>query len=362
MWFSAAFNVIGGGQAVIASLFFVMLADIMPEAERTAAFLRVAAFNVSAMLLMPPLSAALMQYNPWLPNLIGALLFVMGIVAFLAVPETKGYQQTIDGQSSASDEVTNASPDEAAGLLDTPAGAANGGQRQALSIWAQSVASVQGMFSALLHDWRVVVLIIPFAGHLLVAGVNTLLLQYLSKRYALTMSKGTILMTVRNATLTLLLFTIIPWVSTYITRAYNLSSQRKDYLLAFFSEVISAIGWTLVGLAPNWQTSAISLIIASSGHGAASMLRSLLATIIPPDQFASVFTLVSVLDTIGAIGGFPIAASLFKRGLSLGGVWIGLPFFFIACYSAVFAALIYVVPIDKAARQDMEEDIDEDRR
>jgi MFS family permease len=44
---------------------FVVLSDIAPEAQRANAFLRVGAFNILAQLVMPPLAAWLMKYNPW---------------------------------------------------------------------------------------------------------------------------------------------------------------------------------------------------------------------------------------------------------------------------------------------------------
>lgn len=44
---------------------FVVLSDITPEAQRANAFLRAGAFNILAQLVMPPLAAWLMKYNPW---------------------------------------------------------------------------------------------------------------------------------------------------------------------------------------------------------------------------------------------------------------------------------------------------------
>ena len=45
---------------------FVVLSDITPEEKRADAFLRAGAFSILAALVMPPLAAWLMNYNPWL--------------------------------------------------------------------------------------------------------------------------------------------------------------------------------------------------------------------------------------------------------------------------------------------------------
>ena len=65
IWFSTIFASLGGGSAMTVSFLFVVLSDITPEEKRANAFLRVGAFNILAALVMPPLSAWLMIYNPW---------------------------------------------------------------------------------------------------------------------------------------------------------------------------------------------------------------------------------------------------------------------------------------------------------
>ena len=59
-WLSTLAACIGGGDTVISGIFFVILSDITPEAERAGVFLRVGAANLLANLCMPPLSAVLM--------------------------------------------------------------------------------------------------------------------------------------------------------------------------------------------------------------------------------------------------------------------------------------------------------------
>jgi hypothetical protein len=45
--------------------------------------------------------------------------------------------------------------------------------------------------------------------------------------------------------------------------------------------------------------------------------------------------------------GSPLLAGLFKRGLALGGVWIGLPFYFTALVGVMFLLLLLVIRLRK---------------
>ena len=179
-------------------------------------------------------------------------------------------------------------------------------------------------------------------------GANVhLVLQYLSKRYGLTLSKATLVMTIRNGVLVLLLFVVLPYVSTSIMRVFRLSAQRKDLYLARGSQVLMALGWTLVGLSPEIPFVAISLAIASLGQGAPLLLRSFLTSLVEAHHIARVFSIISIVDTLGMMFGSPLLAGLFKSGLALGGGWIGLVFFFLGFVLAFFALLMFVVGLRK---------------
>ena len=199
----------------------------------------------------------------------------------------------------------------------------------------------------LTEDWRVAILTLPFLAHMLLGLTGPLLLQYLSKRYGLTFSKATLLMTVRSGVVVLLLFVILPYVSTTVQRAFHFSARRKDLYLARISQIFLTVGWILVGLSPNIPAVAISMAIASLGLGSALLLRSFLASLVPAHHIARVFSVVSVVDILGAMFGSPVLAGLFKRGLALGGSWTGLPFYFVGLVSILFLFLLFSVGLRK---------------
>ena len=340
-WLSTVFASLGGGNAMTVTLLFVVLSDITPEAQRAGVFLRAGAFNLLANLVMPPLAAWLMTYDPWIPNLGGTLLMIISAALFIFCPETLDFNQSPSDRESYS-----GLPTEDAEAAPPPDLLPNGGW-VSLDLARHWLTKFQRSTAFLTNDWRVPLLILPFIVHMLLGASGQLLLQYLSKRYGLTFSKATLLMTIRSGVVVLLLFVILPYVSTAVMRIFQLSAQRKDLYLARTSQVFVTLGWTLVGLSPNIPSIAVSLAVASLGQGMALLLRSFLTSLVPPHNIARVYSIISIVDTIGMMFGSPLLAGLFKRGLALGGAWVGLPFYFTGLVSLLFLLLLFSVGLRK---------------
>lgn len=194
-------------------------------------------------------------------------------------------------------------------------------------------------------DWRVPALIVPFCGHMLIAGSDPLLLQYISKRYSLTLSQGTFLLTTRNSINVVLLLVILPFLSKLMVENYGLNHQRKDLYLARASQFLVAIGWALLAASPNWPTSVISLGIASLGQGSMLMLRSFLGSLVPVRYIATVYSVAGMWDALGTMVGAPLLAKFYQSGMELGGSWVGLAFYFIGLLSFSFTCLLFLIQV-----------------
>lgn len=262
----------------------------------------------------------------------------IGMLIYLAFPETMNFQSN-GRPDDASEPSWQATEDELPAFL----------KRKTLAnrMW-HGIASFKDQFAFLLDDWRLSALILPFILHMLVGTISGLLLQYLSKRYGLTFADATLLMTIKNGTLVLLLFAILPYVSTVCMQKYHLSGPRKDLYLVQGSLVLIAVGWTLVGLSPNIAAVTVSLAIASLGQGMPLLLRSFVTALVPSHHIARVYSLITIIDTVGIMVGSPMLAGLFKRGLSLGGSWIGLPFYFTALTALACLLLLLRIRLRKA--------------
>ncbi|KAI7319924.1 MFS general substrate transporter [Hortaea werneckii] len=359
-WLSALHALLGGGSPVASSLFFVVLSDIVPQDHRASTFLRVGASELAAKVVIPPISASLMTINPWIPSLIGTGLMLICFLTFGIVPETLNYCQPAEHPStsqptSSSTETTRHSKPPSSDTQPAHHSAPSTATKRLLH-------SLHTATAFLTHDSRIPLLILPFIGHSLIAQISQLLLQYTSKRYQLTFSQATLLTTILNAVKVLLLFALLPYASTLAMRHFRLSAQRKDLYLARASQGFVLVGWTLVGLSPNLTCVVISLVVAALGQSTYLLIRSFLTSLVPADQIARVYSIVSLVDTVGAMLGSPLLAGLFGRGLALGGGWVGLPFYFLGVISAGFAVLLFVVRLRKGEESDGDRENDDRER
>lgn len=265
------------------------------------------------------------------------MLLIISTLAYLVCPETLDFQK----DSTSTGEVRLSS-------LATEAATPSSTRNQTLTGRARhGLLKLKQASAFLLDDWRVPALILPFILQMLVGTIGQLLLQYLSKRYGLTFSNATLLMTIRSGVIVLLLFVILPYLSTLIMQKFQLSGPRKDLYLVRVSLGFIVVGWMLVGLSPNIPVVAISLAISALGQGFALLLRSFLTSLVPAHHIARVYSIVSIVDTAGMMVGSPLLAGLFKRGLALGGAWIGLPFYFTALVGSMFLLLLLVIRLRK---------------
>ncbi|KAK5711261.1 hypothetical protein LTR15_012551 [Elasticomyces elasticus] len=334
-WLSTLHACLGGGSAVISGVFFVVLSDITPEDERAGVFLRAGASSLLANFFMPPLSAWLMTINPWIPMFMGTMIYIISLGAMPFIPETLGYHDPSARAGSyprtpVTEHTPAPPPDMASAQVPISADFA--------ARWAGRLKDAASFLS---DDWRVPTLILPFFGHMLIGTASQLLLQYMSKRYEISFADATLLLSVYNGVKVLLLFVLLPYLSTLVMRSFRLSGQKKDLYLARASQLCVVVGYTLVGMSPNIPTGVISLAIASLGSGAYLLLRSFITSLVPSHHVARVYSIITLVDTIGAMFGSAIMAGLFKRGLAIGS--LGLPFYFLGLISAVFLILMCVV-------------------
>ena len=343
LWARSLFCILGGGDQVASALFFVSVSDVVSEKERASVFLRVGATNISASLFMPPLAALLMRRSPWIPSLMGTAMFLLAILLYSFVPETLNYTTPEDHLTP------NIIPVQGPETITAdPLVPANFVVRSAIKL--------KKTMTFLTRDYRVTLLILPFITHMLAASSTQLLLQYISKRYNLTFSSATLLVTVRNGVQVLLLFTILPCVSTLAMKRFRLSSQTKDLYLARASQVLAAVGWVAVAASPNIPVVAISLAVVSMGQGAMLLVRSFLSSIVPADEIARTYSVIAIVDTVGVMLGSPLLAILFEKGMVKGPAWTGLPFLFLGSSAALFAGLLFVIRLRKGEDEVVQED------
>lgn len=335
-WASALHGLMAGSSPVISALFFVMVSDVVPETERSKVFFRLGGANLAPEVFMPLLSAWLMNYTPWIPSVAGTLSLACAACLVLFIPETLDYRchetDHPDRSDLSASEIQNQDPQTNLKSHSGP------------SHWLQHLKVNTAFLRA---DWRVPALVVTFVFHLAMTDCGPLQLQYVSKRYHLTLSEATIRLTIRSVATVALLFLILPFASDSLTKRWKFSNQRSDLLMARASIGVYALGWLCLGLAPTISLSAVGMGIMALGSGSMFLVRSFLTPLVPAHNVARLYSLISVVDTLGAMLGLPLLASLFNRGLAAGGLGIGLPFYFLGLTCFLIFVLLCIMGVKK---------------
>lgn len=333
--------VVGGSSAVGVSMLYTYLADVSHPDELASWLFRFASIFLIGELLATPLSGFLLSFNAWYPLIVGIACFAFSLILILFLPETLVIRQWHDAKSG---RTPSTSPDRS-------------GERAKKTKWQKAVELMREQADDITKfiwgNKRVVLLIFPLVFMILGKFVQELLLQYATKRYNWTWSRAAYLVTIKSASFLILMIAILPAVSLFCLKVLKMSPMSKDLWLSRWSGVLLIIGALFIAFAASPFLMAIGLIFMSAGSGYASLLRSLLNSLVEPHHVATVNTLIGFIDTVGLMVISPVLSQALRTGVNLGGAWIGLPFMvasllFIVSTGVVFA---FKLPPQPAGRQ-----------
>lgn len=154
-------------------------------------------------------------------------------------------------------------------------------------------------------------------------------------------------LTLRALANILLFFLILPFLAHLLRQNLRLSNPRTDLYLSRASMTCWALGLLLFGIAPTPATAAAGMSVMALGYGSMFLIRSFLTPLVPARDVARLYGFVSAVDTLGGMLGAPLLAGLYKRGLEVGGVAVGLPFCCLGVACAGFAVGLCVVGVRK---------------
>jgi hypothetical protein len=300
------------------------------EYSRTKIFFRVSGASVATQFLSPLLCAYLMKINPWLPMLLGLGIQAFAIVVALFLPETMNYKK---------------SPSEPASSASSLCSNKQDSTLQAFRY------RIRFSIDFITSDVRIMLIIPAFLIHMLLLNRDTLL-QYISTRYAVSLSQATVLISIRSGLIMLLLLIILPSVNNLFRTRWRFGPKHSDLLLSRASAVVMALGFLLIALAPSIPLLVAALLVNTFGWGLTLFLRSLMTSLVESHHVARLNTFVGVFDTIGLMIGSPLLAVLFEKGIEMGGMWSGLPFLVCSGLVAMIAIILGGIDIGREESHD----------
>ncbi|RFU76785.1 hypothetical protein TARUN_5456 [Trichoderma arundinaceum] len=319
---SSLFLLVGGGSQVVLAMLYAMAADVSSEKEKAASFLQLTFGATAGGLAGPLLTGFLMQkYGPWVPIYCACASFPFILLIFFFIPETLPVdKKTKRGDGDMSLEAI---------------------KRQISTSLADLRASLE-LFKN--PSIPLVLLTFLFQAARFTAYTGTIL-QYVSKHFGWRLAETSFLLSPFGL-LNLIVLAVLPKISEILmSRRFGYSSFGKDLFLTRHSTMILFIGAMIEGFSHNIVLFIIGLFIETFGAAASPLARATVTHYVEPKFTSRLYALISTVEIVGTFMGGPVLAWCFDQGLQRKGIWIGLPWFYIALLCLIaWIGLLFVKP------------------
>jgi MFS family permease len=346
MLYGSVFLLIGGGGQMVVAMIWTIVADVVPVAERTSVIYRLYAMNLFISVVINPLAAWLLSIDPWLTMWIGNGVLATGLLASALIPETLKFRQAADNKRRGQDTLS-ATQNESQSQPNKIPGAKDLARRA----WFSAKNDVSHVWRFIFTSKSVVLLLLAYGPFYLIKLAFVLdILQYMTRRFNWewsTVRKNPILMyniqlavsltsnnkqatyinTVGSLTAVFTLLVLLPLSSHILIKRFRHNSISRDLFLARASIAIFIVGSLLTALAGVPWLFIGAMVVTNIGVGVSSLCRALLNAFVEPHTIATLNTTMSTMETLMGFVGAPVMGWLLSRGMELGGVWMGLPYF-----------------------------------
>ncbi|KAI1421270.1 major facilitator superfamily domain-containing protein [Xylaria sp. FL1777] len=328
VWLSSLFLVIGGGGAIGTTMVTTIVADVVPPNLRSTVFFYRFCAELIAECFIPPFTYVLMKRDIWTPLLLAVGFQVLATIMTLFVPETLPV---------ASPEIRTDSSNSSPASSRPPSLHEAVGRRS----WLQQARE---SFAIVTRDKTVAALVFTFLVSKVGRQSSNVLFQYVSKRYGWDLSQAGLLLSLR-AGVNIVLFTVIlPLIINFVLAKTH--AATRDLWIGQASIVLMTVGGIIIASSSTATFMIIGLVVYTLGTGFPPIIRSLVTFLVDShhesqtSDIARLYAMISVLEGIGSLLAGPGMAWAFRWGISLGGLWLGLPYAFA---SILFASALVTV-------------------
>lgn len=224
--------------------------------------------------------------------------------------------------------------------------------------WLSRTASQVKESVSVFRSSSLILLLVACLGSLpIFYATSSFMTLFISKRYGMRLYQSGYVQSGFGVAQMIIQLVVLPWVSKSLMRS-NLhpyirpaDDHHRDLSLARWSYGMTMAAVGILGLAPSLGAFVFGLVVLALGSGCSSLTRSLMGLYVDPAHRSRVFGLVGMVEVVGAAYTQPMLAGLFSLGMSLGGGWIGLPYYSVALIVALITGLLLFVRVPHKARQ-----------
>ncbi|KAF8852504.1 MFS general substrate transporter [Acephala macrosclerotiorum] len=290
---SSIFLFLGGGSPMLDALISAVITDVSSQDEISLRFnWMLGAFFCSEM-LAPALSTSLVGFSLWAPFFLSMCTGIVGMALAISIPETlpsKGSKAIIREPS--------------------PAQPIHKDLKAAFSHIALPLA----LF--LISPLRNIVI--------------EIMIQFVSNRFRTSLGKAAYLASVVGVFSIAFYLGLLPLFRSLMKSKFHVSSLKMDYILSVFQLMASFVGALSMGLAPAIAAFVPAVLLYTSGSGIRATWLPVLIAHIEESRIATLCSIVSILETLGVIGGAFILETAAAKGFQFHDAAMGLPFYIAA--------------------------------
>ncbi|KAJ6782070.1 hypothetical protein PWT90_03148 [Aphanocladium album] len=313
VWLQGIFFLIGGGASTYGALLFTVASDISSEAYRATALLWLGTATNVASFVGGPIAYFAMQRGAWFGLYLGVALWLLLFVLTALVPETRCDAAVKKARENALQE-----------SIDVTKHAWWDVRPMIASTVEQTKMVTNVIF---LNNASLAILLFSTVFTTLGKAGSILEKQYASKRFGWDLAETSFLSSVKGIIAIVLTAVVLPAISHLLIAKFKLPPIVKDWWMTIGSLCLLILGSACLTAAGNSTLFLISLMIVQLGGGYEFSFRSMVAEMVDASHIAMLFTAYSVFMLISEVGAGPVLASVFKKGLDIGGKWMALPFF-----------------------------------
>jgi MFS family permease len=339
-----------GGDCVFNSVIYALASDLTDDAVRRAIYFGyISSISYVVALLGPAMASTTMSLLLWLPFYLGMAVLGLALVIVPVVAPSHRVSRARHGAHQEEDE-------QRRGLLSSPILKAQDARRGTF-IFRSVVDHIYTLVAIVAsHPWNFSLLLFSFFLTSLASADTKLLVQYISAKYQWTFASAGYLISGKAVVNFALLTLVIPWfLRTRRLDDVN-SVDQANVRYAKYCLVVSVLGALGIAAAVEFWALVPSLVVYALGSALPIFTLSLLkSTQFCPQNSEDnnapnasgadnhVFSIVMLVKTMGSLLGAPLMAALWVRGIDIGGLALGFPYFVSAlCYAMamlVFSAI-----------------------
>ncbi|KAJ5465588.1 hypothetical protein N7530_009375 [Penicillium desertorum] len=343
VWLSAAFKIIGGGDQVLTAIALVIVADVFSEDERATALFRLQSCVQTAEILATPLSAYLMTFGPMFPFILSICIIIVGSIPSFFLPETL---RNIKGK-----QVSREAPEQDSGSEQTQPP-----RKQAvLQELTRQVREFAQLTRFIWADSNICLMVFVMFVTVMSRQCTNLLLQYVSNKFDWSISRASLLISLRGIFGLVTYLVIMPILAYLAAKHLNIHGKHSDHFLSKGSGVLSIIGFAIISIAPTPAILIGGQVISSIGSAFMITTRSMATSLVQPDHAGTLYSAIAIAQGVGTLLSGPLFANLFRLGMHLGTAWMGLPFFQASLFFVVAVIAVWHIRLGPSPRANDEE-------